>query len=272
MIVFEAGWSASLAWSLVLLFGVCLPRTPVDLEGQIVRGTVIDAASREPVGFAYLALLTGERRVVVATLSDVEGRFSLTAPGAGSFFLYVARAGYSPLVDGVFELGEEGSFDLSVSLTPTPVALDSMVVSVEARDRSLASVGFYGRRDLGRGHFLEREDIERVAVEDITDAMRRVPGFRVVDPAVTLAAPTALLNPEILVRRGGGYCSPTLYVDGHIVALGSARNGGEAVRPDDFVEPADVEALEIYTRPADTPPRYESTGGCGVVLIWTRVR
>ena len=44
------------------------------------------------------------------------------------------------------------------------------------------------------------------------------------------------------------------------------------MRPDDFVQPSEVEAIEVYTGPAETPPEYEATGGCGAIVIWTRIR
>lgn len=36
--------------------------------------------------------------------------------------------------------------------------------------------------------------------------------------------------------------------------------------------PAGIEGIEIYTGTSQTPPQYNRTsGGCGVILIWTRI-
>ena len=56
------------------------------------------------------------------------------------------------------------------------------------------------------------------------------------------------------------------------MAVGSQQPESGPVRPDDFVIPTSVEAVEIYVRPSDTPIQYEALGRCGVVLIWTYIR
>ena len=63
-------------------------------------------------------------------------------------------------------------------------------------------------------------------------------------------------------------CSPTFYLDRHVIAMG----GDQVVRPDDFVTPAEVEAIEVYTRPSEIPTGFDELTNCGVVLMWTRVR
>jgi hypothetical protein len=245
-----------------------------EVQGQTIRGRVLDTESGEPVALAYVGLLAPGRELVVATLADVDGDFSVRAPEDGSYFLYVARTGYQTLLDGLFELGDDGLFELEVGVRPAPLPIAPVAVDVPSTGRDLGAVGFYERRDLGLGHFLGREEIERVGVGDLTDAFIGIPGLRVVTPVTSLVVPTGVMNPEILVRRAAAYCSPTLFVDGAVVALGarSRRSRGTEVRPGDFVDPSDVEAVEIYTRPADTPPQFESASGCGVVLIWTRNR
>ena len=75
-------------------------------------------------------------------------------------------------------------------------------------------------------------------------------------------------NPAIWVWRGGQQCSPTVYVDRHMIAPGT----GGAVRLDDFVTPAEVDAIEVYTRPSEVPVGFDEINNCGVILIWTRTR
>jgi hypothetical protein len=37
------------------------------------------------------------------------------------------------------------------------------------------------------------------------------------------------------------------------------------------LEPADIMAIEVYSRPLEIPPQFTSrSGGCGVIVIWTR--
>jgi len=244
--------------------------TPIG-EAQVIRGTIRDARTSEPVMLAYVGLLEPGRELVVASLADRYGSFSLQAPTAGSYFLYVARMGYKSLIDGVFEVGEDGVFELQVGLTPAAISLEDLVVEAEERKSKLDLVGFMERAAIGRGTFLIGEDIQAVAFDKITDAFRNIPGLVVITTRPQFG-PESVRNPEIRVRRGGGECSPTLYVDGAIMALGSQRPGSGAVRPDDFVMPVSVEAVEIYVRPSETPLQYEALGRCGAVLIWTYAR
>ena len=244
--------------------------TPIG-EAQVIRGTIRDARTSEPVMLAYVGLLEPGRELVVASLADRYGSFSLQAPTAGSYFLYVARMGYKSLIDGLFEVGEDGVFELQVGLTPAAISLEDLVVEAEERKSKLDLVGFMERAAIGRGTFLIGEDIQAVAFDKITDAFRNIPGLVVITTRPQFG-PESVRNPEIRVRRGGGECSPTLYVDGAIMALGSQRPGSGAVRPDDFVMPVSVEAVEIYVRPSETPLQYEALGRCGAVLIWTYAR
>ncbi len=259
-------------WPTVLVLALCAWTIGASIsQAQVIRGTIRDARTSEPVMLAYVGLLAPGRELVVAGLADRYGGFSLHAPVAGSYFLYVARMGYKSVIDGLFEVGEDGVFELQVGLTPAAIDLEDLVVEAEERKSRLELVGFLERAAIGRGTFLIGEDIQAIALDKITDAFRNIPGLQVVTTR-PLAGPEAMRNPEIRVRRGGGECSPTLYVDGAIMALGSQRPESGPVRPDDFVMPASVEAVEIYVRPSETPIQYEALGRCGAVLIWTYVR
>ena len=121
----------------------------------------------------------------------------------------MSRTGYTPLVDGLFELGAGGALDVRVGLIPSPVALEPLVVEAETEESYLERVGFHERAARGLGTFLLREDIELTAVDKLTDALRTVPRLEVVSARPVLG-PEAELNPEVLVNRGTERCSPTL--------------------------------------------------------------
>lgn len=240
------------------------------VEAQVIRGTIRDAGTNEPVVLAYVGLLAPGRELVVAALADNSGGFSLQAP-AGDYFIYVSRMGYQTVLDGLFEIGEDGVFDLQIGLKPAVIDVEGLVVEAESRVSNLERVGLLDRAAIGLGTFILADEIQRRAVDKLADAFRMIPGIDVLD-ARPLAGPDAMQNPEIRVRRGGGDCSPTLYVDGAIVAIGSRSPNARPVRPDDFVTPFAVEAVEIYTRTSQVPVQYEGNGQCGVVLIWTFIR
>jgi hypothetical protein len=241
-------------------------------HAQTLKGTILDSSTGEPVTLTFVALLEEGREMVVSTLGEEDGSFSVTAPESGDYFLYVARSGYSTVVDGMFELGRDGVLDVQVGLTPEPIALEPLTVEADRDMSVLERSGFYDRAAVGQGHFLLHDEIVRRAPNRLTDALTGIPRFQVMRsrPVIGLRAE---LNPEVRVLRGSEYCSPTLYLDGSPIVYGSrADENGRAVRPDDFVDPFEVEAIEVYTRTSDMPLGIDPIGGCGVLLIWTRTR
>lgn len=240
------------------------------LRAQTLRGTVLDSRTGTPVPLAYVGLLEEGRPLVVAALAGSEGDFELAAPEAGEYYLYVARQGYETLMEGVFELGEDGAFDVRVGLEPSPIELAPVLVEASVSQSPLERVGFYDRAVMGRGHFMIREQIMQRAVERLSDAFYDIPRLQV-DVSRPLTGIAALQSPSIKITRAGGEsCAPTLYLDGQVVAFGGRRGG--AVRPDDFAVPAEVEAVEVYTRGSEVPVEFDAIDDCGVVLIWTRLR
>lgn len=250
----------------VLAAGVALGAGSV--RAQTVRGTIVDAQTGEPVFLAYVALLEEARDQVVAGLADDGGGFTLEAPEGGSYFLYVRRDGYETLMDGLFVLGSDGVVEVRVGLTPRPIELDDELNVETGRSLSpLERSGFYDRVLTAPGYFLDREDIARAGSSRMADVFQRVPRVEV-DATRPLTGPDVMQNPSIFMRRGTEPCFPTLYVDRHVVATGV----NEAIRPDDYVNAAEVEAIEVYARAGQAPVEFDPINDCGVVVIWTRMR
>lgn len=239
------------------------------LDAQTLRGRILDSESGQPVMLAYVGLLAEGRDMVVAALASNSGDFEITAPEAGGYFLYVSRQGYQTLMDGVFELGDEGVFDLQIGLKPAPIELDPIDVSAERRDvNPLEANGFYDRAVTGLGTLLIREEIERRAIDKVSDALRNIPRLDIDDSRPLTGSPDVMRNPAIWYMRGGTRCAPTLYVDRHVVATG----GQQPVRLDDYTTPSEVEAMEIYIRSSEVPVGFDELSNCGVILVWTRLR
>jgi hypothetical protein len=58
-----------------------------------------------------------------------------------------------------------------------------------------------------------------------------------------------------------------LFVDG--MPFDAAGRGGMSI--DEFVQPRDVAAVEVYNRPTMVPAEYLTMArDCGVVAVWTR--
>ena len=63
------------------------------LAAQTVQGELVDAA-RRPLGGAMVVLLDADGKVRGRVLTDEAGRFTLRAPGAGSYRLRAERIGF----------------------------------------------------------------------------------------------------------------------------------------------------------------------------------
>ena len=234
---------------------------------QTVRGTILDAATGNPVAMAYVGLLAEDQELVVADLASDRGAFTLRAPQEGEYFLYVRGDGYQTVTDGLFALGRDGVFDVRVGLKPEPIELEAVPVDVRRSVSRLEASGFYDRVLTAPGHFLSREDVTRVGGSLITEVLRSVPRLQI-DASRPLTGPDAMRAASVLMRKGTESCSPTLYIDRHLVATGAI----EPVRPDEYVSPSEVEAVEIYSSAADVPVDFDPINDCGVILIWTRIR
>ncbi len=160
------------AFAVVTLLGSAAPAA-----AQTLRGMILDSQTGEPVMLAYVGLLLEGQEMVVAALAGTGGDFTLEAPSAGSYFLHVSRTGYETLMDGVFELGLGGVFDVRIGLKPSPIELAPLLVEARSDQSPLEKVGFYDRATTGLGHFLIREEILRMTTDRITDALRNIPSL-----------------------------------------------------------------------------------------------
>lgn len=252
----RAGITA-LPLNLTLLWaGVSVLVPPLRLSAQTLEGRVIDGRTEDPVAMATVALVTRDQRSVVAVTADSRGSFSLDAPSPGSFYVSVSSIGYRPVTDGIFELGEGSSMEVEIRLQPDPVMMDSIRATVDRTERYLRQVGFYERQEQGWGHHRTHEEIRRRAVLSVVDAIRDI-------PRVQAGEGVEAGYPSLLIRHGVRLCSPLIYVDGFPV-----HGGDGPAKPDEFVHPADIAAIELYRSRAEAPPQYGMTG-CGVLLIWT---
>jgi Carboxypeptidase regulatory-like domain len=110
----------------VSLLVLCLPAV---LPAQVVRGVVRDSASREPAAGVLVALVqraSGERRTV---LTDEQGRFTIAAPGAGSYALETKRIGVRPALSPEFSLGAGEAREVSLAVAPVVAVLDAVRVT-----------------------------------------------------------------------------------------------------------------------------------------------
>jgi hypothetical protein len=223
---------------------------PHALEAQSagsIAGTTVDAQTGMPIVGASVSIPTLSRSVV----SDDAGRFLHSTLDAGSYVVQVHAVGYIPSAQA-FDLATGQSITHTFQLTTVPAVLTKVLV----KGNSAGVVGrrfedFDRRRAQGRGQFLTRADIESRSSINLSDLLQTMRGIRTECVGFTCKVETT---------RAVNGCSPAYFVDGRM----STTFG-----PTTPV--SDIQGLEVYLGPAETPAEYLGPdSGCGVIGIWTR--
>ena len=224
------------------------------LGAQTIRGTLLEQDTDGPIHLGFVALLTESGDSVTSTITNRDGRFSVTSPVPGSFMLLAAALGHRETTVGVFELGEGGELNVEFRIPIEALTLDGLLVQADrvAQEPSLVLNGFLRRMQQGFGRFFTPADIEDSPATRTTDLLFGIPGVRVI-------------GDRVQIRAAARLCSPQVWVDGILQSI-------DADFPLDFIVPfQDVAAVEVYRRGTEVPLQYGGTrAGCGVILFWTK--
>lgn len=206
-------------------------------------------------------MVSAEGDSVGSTVSNEDGRFSISADAPGSYVLIASAYGYYESRQGMFELGDSAVMTMEYRLAPAPLPIEEVSVQLGARRGLRPKVvrsGFVRRMQKGLGHFITPYDIERSPDTSTSDLLDRLPGVFLGGSSLTTYTGRALL-----LQGPHGTCAPHVYFDGIRVE----QNGDiDALAP-----LHDIEAIEVYRRRTEVPLQYAiGDQGCGVVLFWTK--
>lgn len=158
------------------LVGVLAPRAA---DGQALGGVVIDALTLEPIVEAMVTATAADGRTVSA-LSRNDGSFSMSLPAPGRYSVTLRRIGY-PAPDPLdIEVGQRDLLNLRLELSPSPLALDPLVVTARRRDlRQVASYeGLYARHEVtplvGPARVMVHGDAEMAGGATLRDVLQWV--------------------------------------------------------------------------------------------------
>lgn len=103
------------------------------VAGQSVSGSVVEAASAEPIPGTFVVLLdtTGAERA--RGLTTQSGTFRLDAPGSGSYRIRVERIGIANVTSARFTIGDREAVSRRIRVPLSPVRLTNIEVSAEAQ-------------------------------------------------------------------------------------------------------------------------------------------
>ncbi len=221
--------------------------------GSALRGVTVRVRERR-----------GEGAPDAETVTDRRGRFSLDNLPAGPSLVEFTQIGFATRTESI-QVVRGRVTNLRITLSPDPLEVDPLEVTVERREIKLQDVGFYRRAEDGFGSFIDRAAIEDRTPAQMTDLFTRIPGAEVVpDPDNPLE--------RYIVLRGGRSssterCYPRVLLDGVL----TSRGGSEPAVVNHLIDPSAVSGVEVFPTSSGLPPQYAGTGAsCGVILIWTR--
>lgn len=237
-------------------------------SAQTVRGQLLDSETGFPVPLGLVMMFTEAGDSVTSTVADEVGRFTVASDQPGDFVLIANALGYEETPAGVFELGLDGELMVDYHISPRPLAIDEIIVSLDrpTRIHHLIRNGFIRRYQRGLGIFVTPHQIENAVVASTEELLRGYPGLRLssVQGGIT-SRPD--IGEIVEVRTATGWCVPNVYIDGIRVNY----TPGAGFTLSNYVNLYDLEAVEVYRRGAEIPVEYSSMGGgCGVVVLWSK--
>jgi hypothetical protein len=200
---------------------------------------------------ANLTSVEGARVSLVGTPlvanSNKSGEFSFHGLTPGAYTVHASAIGYQPMTAAVEVKAREIA---QVVFETDPIAVE--LPEVEVTQPVRGTPDFLRRLASGRGRYFTRAEIERRDATSVADLIRMVPGLRVECRGVVC---------QVYSARGGRKCSPAYFMDGIPVHASVVWT----------TPPRDLEGMEIYAGPAETPPELERGATCGAIALWTRL-
>jgi len=237
------------ALSLALIATNALP-----VQGQTIDGTLMEVETSQPISLGLIIMMTESGDSITSTVTDSQGRFSISSEEPGSFVLIASAFGFKETAAGVFELGEDASMDIEFRIAAAPMPIDGILVSLQrpVLQHNLVRNGFVRRITRGRGRFITPADIEKSPARTAADLLRGVQGIHITRPGGGIAH---FQGEMVRMVSQNDYCAPTIYLDGARLSPSMT-----ATTPLDQLAPLQsIDAVEIYRRPSEVPIEYGMT-------------
>ena len=267
-VVVRAGRAREVTVFLAHSRNACRARLAIVLSAAVVATQPSRAGAQDPLPPGTIAIsvrdslgrsISGAELVVEGTtvrgVTDERGEIRFSAVRGGPATVRVRRLGYQPVLLDVM-VDQRVPATSVVTLSAIPQRLAPIVVK-GGTNYTGRMAGFYQRRDLGIGHFVSRERLERENPSQLTDIFRRLPGVQIQS--------TRMIRNAVRFRGNGGSCWPLVWLDG--APLPTAEFDL------DFLSPQSIEGLEVYTGISQVPPQFMGSrglGSCGVIVVWSR--
>lgn len=236
--------------SVAALYLVALVPGSLAAQATIV-GRVINDSSKAPIQGAEVALEQAGRKVT----TDADGRFTIDQVPSGVGFAVVRKIGFRPVRLRTIIFGSD-TLEVDVRLRPSVVELEPIEVTAAAVPPGMEA--FAERRLAGFGTFIDSKTLRESEHRRLSDVLRGVRGIRLVLVGAN----------KTVVTNSRGNCPMAIWLDG--VRIYFPGSGSPTQDIDQFTV-QNIEGIEVYPGPAETPGELGGTGaGCGTLVIWTR--
>ncbi len=224
-------------------------KAAVPLGTAVLTGSVT-ATNGQPLEGAQILLLGTQ----LGGRADQNGNFRLGGLPGGTQSIEVRQIGYAPRRYAV-DLSPDKVSKIDAVLEERAVVLEAVEVAAK---KGSGIPGFDQRKKSGFGTYISRDDIEKRGAIRTTDLFRTIPGVQVLWNG---SGYTVQMS-----RSSSGYCPVQYYIDGSPFL----STGGDDM--DQIVQPQDIQAIEVYKGPTETPAEFQGGGSaaCGTIVIWTR--
>jgi hypothetical protein len=237
------------------------------LRAQTVVGRVLDDARESPVSGAAVRLLDKDGKKKAEALADAMGRFVITPPREGEYYLEATRIGYQRALTPLLRFAaRDDRVELDLMMTPAPIGLEGFAVEVDLETRASEDLKLSGVRptDLGN-RWVSRADIDAVAIRpDLGNVLeyQSIAGIRIIRPENMVPGGDDLGLCVSLARARTGSGQGTCAL---VVLDGVPISGEQAL----FVDPESVEGMAVLL-PTEATTLYGTKGARGALMIWTR--
>lgn len=214
-----------------------------------IKGRVVSSGDKGPI--AGVRILLVNLRKTVAT--DSNGRFGFDRLRPGTYRVEATLIGYAPL-SALVALEEAEVKDIEFRTDSIGQLLPTIFVEGEPKPEMIKELTTFERRmSVGHGRFITREQITQRRPVKIMDMIRYLPGIRADCRGFTC---------QLLLNHDPTNCPPAIFVDDQRTNISVLDN----------TPPTDIEGVEIYRGPAETPPELNNEiARCGgAIALWTR--
>ena len=230
---------------------------PPVLGAQSVRGAVLEVGSNKPVADVSVSLINTRDSVVAGVRTDEAGRFFLTSPRPGTYFITVRKIGFVGGTSPELSLLLADTYEITLRLSRITELATQMTI-VDPKRPWLSA--FADRRANWFGSFLTAVDIRKLNLTATADVLRTLTGVVIRTNAQGHPSAWSSYGDK---RGSRGPCELLVVTDDRI------DDDGLTIT---FVRPNNIEAIELYAGAPRVPPKYalHEMANCGVLVIWTR--